>query len=54
MFSSIPPKLALSNVMQRIKDHSSQRTQIEFSELRKRHLGRRFWARVYFQPPLEM
>ena len=40
MFLSIPPKLALSNVMQRIKGRSSRRIQLEFSELRKRQWGK--------------
>ena len=48
MFLSIPPKLSLSDVMQRIKGRSSRRIQMEFSELRKRYWGRRFWARGYF------
>ena len=48
MFLSIPPKLALSVVMQRIKGRSSRRIQMEIPELRKRYWGRRFWARVYF------
>ena len=48
MFLSIPPQLALSTVMQRIKGRSSRRVQIEFPELRKRYWGRRFWARGYF------
>ena len=47
MFLSIPPKLALSNVMQRIKGRSSRRIQLELPELRKRYWGRRFWARGY-------
>jgi putative transposase len=48
MFLSIPPKLSLSDVMQRIKGRSSRRIQMEFPELRKRYWGRRFWARGYF------
>ena len=48
MFLSIPPKLALSKVMQRIKGRSSRRIQMEFPELRKRYWGRQFWARGYF------
>jgi REP-associated tyrosine transposase len=48
MFLSIPPQLALSTVMQRIKGRSSRRIQMEFPELRKRYWGRRFWARGYF------
>ena len=48
MFLSIPPKLALSNVMQRIKGRSSRRIQMEFPHLHKRYWGKRFWARGYF------
>ena len=48
MFLSIPPKLSLSDVMQRIKGRSSRRIQMEFPELRKPYWGRRFWARGYF------
>lgn len=48
MFLSIPPKLSLSDVMQRIKGRSSRRIQMEFPDLRKRYWGRRFWARGYF------
>jgi putative transposase len=48
MFLSIPPKLALSNVMQRIKGRWSRRIQLGFPALRKRYWGRRFWARGYF------
>ena len=48
MFVSIPPKLSLAYVMQRIKGRSSRRIQMEFPELRKRYWGQRFWARGYF------
>jgi putative transposase len=48
MFLSTPPKLSLSDVMQRIKGRSSRRIQMEFPDLRKRYWGRRFWARGYF------
>ena len=48
MFLSVPPHLAISKVMQRIKGRSSRRIQMEFPELRKRYWGRRFWARGYF------
>ena len=48
MFLSIPPKLSLSDVMQRIKGGSSRRIRMEFPELRKRYWGRRYWARGYF------
>src|SRR6056297_3496529 len=40
--------MSLSDVMQRIKDRSSRRIQMEFPDLRKRYWGRRFWARGYF------
>jgi len=48
VFLSIPPKLSLSYVIQRIKGRSSHRIQMEFPDLRKRYWGRRFWARGYF------
>jgi len=48
MLPSIPPKVSLSDVMQRIKGRSSRRIQMEFPELRKHYWGRRFWARGYF------
>lgn len=48
MFISVPPQIALSKVMQRIKGRSSRRIQMEFPALRKRYWGRRFWARGYF------
>ena len=47
IFLWIQPRLALSNVMQRIKGRSSRRIQLDFPELRKRYWGRRFWARGY-------
>ena len=37
MFLSIPQKLSLSDVMQRIKGRPSSRIQMEFPELRKRY-----------------
>ena len=42
MFLSIPPHLAVSTVMQRIKGRSSRKIQMEFPDLRKRYWGRRF------------
>tara|TARA_R110002074_G_scaffold72295_3_gene166594 strand:- start:57 stop:476 length:420 start_codon:yes stop_codon:yes gene_type:complete len=48
MFVSVPPHLAISTVMQKIKGRSSRRVQMEFPEVRKRYWGRRFWARGYF------
>ena len=48
MFISVPPKLALSTVMQRIKGRSSRKIQMEFPGLKKRYWGRHFWAVGYF------
>lgn len=48
LFISVPPHLALSKVMQRMKGRSSFKVQREFPELRKRYRGQRFWARGYF------
>ena len=48
-----PPKLSLSDVMQRIKGRSSRRIQMEFPELRKRYWGRRFWTRGYLSTTSE-
>ena len=42
MFISVPPQVALSKVMQRVKGRSSRRVQMEFPQLRKRYWGRRF------------
>ena len=47
VFLSIPPRLSLSNVMQRIKGRSSRRIQMEFPELRKRYWGWRFLLSVF-------
>ena len=48
MFISVPPQIALSKVMMRIKGRSSYKVQREFPELRKRYWGQRFWARGFF------
>ena len=48
MFLSIPPKLSLAYVKQRIRGRSARRIQMEFPEFRKRYWGQRFWARGYF------
>jgi putative transposase len=48
MFVEIPPKVAVSEYMRRIKGCTSRKIQQEFPELRKRYWGRRFWARGYF------
>ncbi|OAN79161.1 transposase [Sulfitobacter sp. EhC04] len=41
MFLSIPPKLSLSDVMQRINSHSSRRIPLEFPKFSKHYRGRR-------------
>ncbi len=38
MFLSIPPKLSLSDVMQRIKGRSPRRIQMEFPDISRPHL----------------
>ena len=48
MFVEIPPHIAVSYFMQRVKGRSSHKIQQEFPELRKRYWGQRFWARGYF------
>ena len=48
MFVSIPPQLAVSDVVRRVKGRSSRKIQQEFPALRKRYWGRHFWARGYF------
>ena len=48
MFLSIPPHVAVSTVMQRIKGRTSRKVQMEFPELKNRYWGRRLWARGYF------
>lgn len=49
MFVSVPPKLAISDLVRRMmKGRSSHKVQREFPELRRRHWGCRFWGRGYF------
>jgi len=45
---SVPPNLAVSDLMQRIKGRSSRRLLEEFGELNRRFWGRHMWARGYF------
>ena len=42
MFVSVPPHVAISDLMQRAKGRSSYKIQMEFPEIRKRYWGRRF------------
>lgn len=48
MFVEIPPHIAVSDFVRRVKGCTSRKIQQEFPELRKRYWGRRFWARGYF------
>ena len=48
MFVSVPPNVAISALMQRVKGRSSHKIQMEFPAIRKRYWGRHFWARRYF------
>ena len=48
MFVDIPPRLSVSDFMQRVKGRSSRKVQQRFPELRKRYWGRHFWCRGYF------
>ena len=48
MFVSVPPKLAISDLVRKMKGRSSHKIQPEFPEIRKWYWGRRFWGRGYF------
>ncbi len=48
MFESVPPKLAISDLVRKIKGRSSQKIQREFPAIKKRYWGQRFWGRGYF------
>ena len=48
MFVEIPPHIAVSDFVRRVKGRSSHRVQMEFPDLRKRYWGRHFWARGYY------
>lgn len=50
MFVSVPPKLAISDLVRKMKGRSSHKVQRGFPELRRRYWGRRFWfwGRGYF------
>ena len=42
MFVSVPPKLAISDLMREMKGRPSQKVQREFPQLKKRYWGRHF------------
>ncbi|MFG5380046.1 IS200/IS605 family transposase [Yoonia sp. R2-816] len=48
MFVSVPPKLAISDLVRLMKGRSSHKVQREFPQLKRRYWGRRFWGRGYF------
>jgi REP-associated tyrosine transposase len=45
---SVPPQVAVSVLVQRLKGRSSRRLQEEFGELKRQYWGRHMWARGYF------
>ncbi|HVU12037.1 MAG TPA: IS200/IS605 family transposase [Phototrophicaceae bacterium] len=45
---SVPPNIAVSDLVQRLKGRSSRRLQEEFGELKRQYWGRHMWARGYF------
>ncbi len=48
MFVSVPPKLAISDLMRLMKGRSSHKVQREFPQLKRRYWGKHFWGRGYF------
>ena len=48
LFCSIPPKVKVSDFVQKAKGMSSRKIQEEFPQLKQRYWGSRFWARGYF------
>ena len=45
---SVPPNIAVSDMVQRLKGRSSRRLLEEFGELSRQYWGRHMWARGYF------
>ena len=48
MFVSVPPKIAISDLVRKMKGRASYKIQREFPEIHKRYWGQRFWGRGYF------
>ena len=48
LFLSIPPQVAISRLVQRLKGKSSYKLLQGFESLRKQYWGRHLWARGYF------
>ncbi len=42
-----PPKLSISDIVKRLKGRTSNKIQMEFSELKKRYWGNHLWAIGY-------
>ena len=45
---SVPPNIAVSDLVQRLKGRSSRKMLDEYSELRRQFWGQHLWARGYF------
>jgi len=45
MLVSVPPKLAINDLVRLMKGRSSHKVQREFPDLKKRYWDRRFWGR---------
>ena len=45
---SVPPQVALSDLVQRLKGRSARKMLEEFGELRRQFWGQHLWARGYF------
>jgi putative transposase len=48
VFLSIPPKVTISRLVQRMKGFSSYKLMLEFKHLERTFWGRHLWARGYF------
>ena len=48
IFVSVPPTMAPSEIMRRIKGRTSSKLFADFPHLRKKFWGRHFWARGFF------
>ena len=45
---SMPPQVAVSKLVQKLKGKSSYKLQGEFASMRKQYWGQRMWSRGYF------
>ncbi len=45
---SVPPQVAVSELVQRLKGRTGRRLPEEFGELKRQYWGRHLWARGYF------